>query len=92
MSDTDTDFDDVSFVKRSQYRKQTVQALTEQPQMPSEIAEGLDIDMAHISRSLTELRGEGLVELLVADSTKKGRLYGLTNAGENAAEYIQNNE
>jgi DNA-binding MarR family transcriptional regulator len=75
------DWDDLSFVISSQYRKAAVGRLADGPATPSQIATDTGMGIAHISRALQRLRGRDLVELLVSDDRKKGRLYGLTEYG-----------
>lgn len=85
MSSTETDWNAVSFVTSSKYRTQAMEALSDQPQTPTEI----DGDRtAHISRALTSLRDEGLVDLLVDEERQKGRFYGLTERGEEIARAV----
>jgi DNA-binding MarR family transcriptional regulator len=83
------DYDALAYVENSQYRVTTVQALLEKPQIPSEIAKDSSHDMAHVSRAITELADKGITELLVSEDTKKGRLYGLTENGEEIAEVVK---
>jgi DNA-binding MarR family transcriptional regulator len=78
MSD---DWDDVSFVISSQYRVMVLQRLSTGPATPSQIASDVDVGIAHISRALQRLRERSLVELLVSEDRKKGRVYGLTERG-----------
>ena len=78
MSD---DWDDVSFVISSQYRVMVLQRLSTGPATPSQIASDADVGIAHISRALQRLRERSLVELLVSEDRKKGRVYGLTERG-----------
>ena len=86
MSEAQTDWDAVSQVICSQYRETVIKALHERPQTPSEI----DHDqMPHISRALQYLREAGLVELLVPEDRKKGRIYGLTERGREVAEAVE---
>lgn len=75
------DWDDLSFVISSQYRKAVLRRLADGPATPSQIATDTDMGIAHISRALQRLREKDLVELLVSDDRKKGRLYGLTGYG-----------
>jgi len=42
-----------------------------------------------VSDALEQLRDEGLVELLVPESRSKGRLYGLTDRGIEAVQFMQ---
>lgn len=84
----DVDHNAVSYVISSQPRVATVEQLLNQASTPSEIGEGCEHDVAHISRALSELVDEGVVELLVDEDRKKGRLYGLTENGYPVAEYV----
>lgn len=79
---TDPDWDDVSFVISSRYRTIALRRLAEGPTTPSQIASDADVSIAHVSRSLQELRDHSLVSLLVSDDRKKGRVYGLTEEGK----------
>lgn len=76
-----TDWDDLSFVISSQYRKVVLQRLATGPATPSQIATDTEMGIAHISRALQRLRERELVELLVSDDRTKGRIYGLTEYG-----------
>lgn len=77
-------WDMISFVIRSQYRVAVVERLVEGPATPSRIAADKDIAIAHVSRALSGLREDdrGMVELLVSEDQKKGRVYGITDRGE----------
>jgi DNA-binding MarR family transcriptional regulator len=85
----DTDWDDISFVISSRYRIATLNRLDTGPATPSQIASDEDAGIAHISRALQRLREYGLVELLVSDDRKKGRVYGLTEKGKRVWETIE---
>jgi predicted transcriptional regulator len=78
------DWDMISFVIRSKYRVAVLERLVEGPATPSRIATDKDIAIAHVSRALSGLRGDDhdLVELLVSEDQKKGRVYGITDTGE----------
>lgn len=82
---TETDWDDVSFIVSSNLRTSVFLRLVESPAIPSAIAADTDIAMQHVSRSLTALREEDLVQLLVDEDRKKGRIYGLTDHGSSMA-------
>lgn len=73
--------DDVSYVISSRYRVSTLQRLSEGPATPSRIAEEADLGISHISRALQGLRGRELIELLVSEDRRKGRVYGITETG-----------
>lgn len=61
---------------------QIMEMLAEQPNTPSKMAERTGIEIAHISRTLTQLREKDLVELMVEEERKKGRLYKLSEKGD----------
>jgi len=86
MSD---DWDEVSFVISSQYRVAVVRRLATGPATPSQIASDVDIGIAHVSRALQRLRERSLVDLLVSEDRKKGRVYGLTERGSAVWETIE---
>lgn len=81
------DWDSVSFVIRSTYRKKVLMALKANKSTPSNLSDELDISSSHVSRALTELREEELVERLV--DNPKGRIYGLTDKGKDITEKIE---
>lgn len=83
------EWDDVSYVISSQYRIATLRRLGESPATPSRIAEETDLSVAHVSRALQELRNHDLVELLVSENRKKGRVYGITDHGEGVWDTIE---
>lgn len=83
------DWDDVSFVISSRYRIDVMRQLSSGPSTPSQIATDADVGIAHISRALQRLRERSLVDLLVSDDRKKGRVYGLTDRGRNVWETIE---
>lgn len=74
-------WDEVSFVISSRYRIETLRRLSEGPATPSLIAEEMDLSIAHVSRALQELKEAELVQLLVSEDRKKGRVYGVTEKG-----------
>lgn len=86
----DVDWDVLGYVTASQYRRQVLEYLTtEGPATPSTIAEELEIGIAHVSNGLKDLRDEELVELLVPEERRKGRIYGPTDAGDRTADEIE---
>jgi DNA-binding transcriptional ArsR family regulator len=71
------------FVAGSRYRQAVCSYLADEgASIPSDIAEATELAQPHVSRALSELREAGVVELLVPESTTKGRLYDLTETGE----------
>jgi len=83
------DWDEIGFVISSQYRIAVLKRLAEGPATPSRIAEDSGIGITHVSRALGRLRERELVELLVPEARKKGRVYGVTEHGEALWEQIQ---
>ncbi len=86
MSDN---WDDVSFVISSQYRVMVLRRLATGPATPSQIASDVDVGIAHVSRALQRLREKELVDLLVSEDRKKGRVYGLTERGRGVWDTIE---
>jgi DNA-binding MarR family transcriptional regulator len=82
------DWDTVSYVIRSDYRRNVLLHLASRKDIPSNIAEETDYHQSHISTTLGELREKGLVERLV--EAQKGRIYGLTEKGEEVVAEIEN--
>src|SRR6056297_803848 len=76
-----SDWDDISFVISSQYRVAVLRRLADGPATPSRIANDSDLGIAHISRALQGLQDRGLVELLVSEERRKGRVYGISDRG-----------
>jgi len=58
---------------------------------PSDIAEKLDIRINHISKYLTELKNRKLVVCL-NENSRKGRLYQLTELGEQILKELKKNK
>lgn len=83
------DYDAVGFVVASDYRVAVLEELARGPGVPSKLAERTGFAIAHVSRTLGKLRDRGLVELLVPESRKKGRIYGITEAGESVHERVR---
>jgi len=76
----ETIWQDVSYIISSEYRKKVLSVL-ENPKIPSKISKELNINIAHISRALSELESRKLVECLTPDSNK-GKLYVITRHGK----------
>lgn len=82
------DWDEVSFVISSRYRSIALERLDTGPATPSQIAADKDVGIAHVSRALQGLQDRDLVDLLVSEDRKKGRVYGLTEDGQEIWETI----
>jgi DNA-binding transcriptional ArsR family regulator len=86
MSD---EWDAVGFVISSEYRIAVLGRLASGPATPSRIADDTGLAITHVSRALQSLRDQSLVELLVPEQRKKGRIYGATDRGIEIWELIQ---
>jgi DNA-binding MarR family transcriptional regulator len=82
------DWDAISFVIRSEYRKNILFHLATKKDIPSNIAEETGYHQSHVSNTLSELREKDLVERLV--ESPKGRIYALTEKGEEVVTEIDN--
>jgi len=81
----DVDWGTVGFVRASDYRTRVLDALADGPATPTTVGERTDLELTHVSRTITELREHDLAELLVPEERTKGRIYGLTDDGETVA-------
>ncbi|MUV86265.1 helix-turn-helix domain-containing protein [Natronomonas sp. CBA1123] len=86
------DWDEIGFIISSKYRIRVLKRLVEGPATPSKISEDEDISIASVSHALKQLRERDLVELLVDEDRRKGRVYGITERGERLWTEIQNRE
>lgn len=75
------DWDTVGFVRASDYRTRVLGALTDGPATPTTVGERTDLELTHVSRTITEPREHELAELLVPEELTTGRIYGLTDKG-----------
>lgn len=80
--------EDAAFVVLSPHRKQVLRRLTKGSAIPAQIREDTGQEYSRITEAANSLRDRGLVELLVPDDTKRGRMYGITDRGEAAWEYM----
>lgn len=79
----------ISLLKSSEYRLKIIKAIGNDTVTPSEIAKNTGIRLNHVSTFLKELKENNLVKCLNED-TRKGRLYELTELGQNAIKKINN--
>ena len=79
----------ISLLKSSGYRLKIIKAIGKDTVTPSEIAEKIGIRLNHVSMFLKELKENNLVKCLNED-TRKGRLYELTELGQNAIDKLTN--
>ena len=83
------DWEEIGFVISSRYRIAVLRRLADDPATPSQIANDIDISISHVSRSLHSLREHGLVDLMVPEDRKKGRIYDVTKDGREIWNRIQ---
>lgn len=76
-----------AYVMVSSYRVKTMRALKNETKIPTQIAKDAEIRPNHISKVLRELKEAGVVECINEDQ-KKGRLYRLTDVGEEIVEKL----
>ncbi len=79
----------ISLLKSSEYRLKIIKAIGKDTVTPSEIAEKIGIRLNHVSTFLKELKVNNLVKCLNED-TRKGRLYELTELGQDAISKLTN--
>ena len=88
MELTDEMLTEISYVQISQYRTKVMKALEGEVKIPSNIARDSEIRTNHISKVLAELKAHELVECINPE-VRKGRLYRLTEKGEELVENIE---
>lgn len=79
---------DAGYIKGSKHRVAVIKRLAQSPAIPKEIKTDTNRPYSRVSDALDDLREQGVVELLVPDEQKKGRLYALTERGEEAWDYM----
>ena len=82
------DEETLDFVQRSTYRQRVLTALEDNVLMPTEIAKRSSIKTNHVSKVLSELKSKELIEL-VNPEARKGRLYRLTDVGEEIVKHLE---
>ncbi|WP_458404228.1 transcriptional regulator [Methanobrevibacter sp.] len=78
----------VKYVNRSSYRVKVLRSLKERPKMPSQIAVDCNILQNHISKVLSLLSELGLI-VCINPEIKKGRIYRLSEDGEEILKYLK---
>ena len=79
---------EISYVNISKYRTKVIKSLEESPKIPSVIARDSGIRTNHISKVLGELKEHELVECINLE-VRKGRLYRLTETGEEVVKNLE---
>ena len=82
---------DAGYVKGSKHRVAVLRRLAQSPAIPKEIKNDTDRPYSRVSDAVDDLRDHGLVELLVPEEQTKGRLYALTDRGEECWEFMAEN-
>jgi DNA-binding MarR family transcriptional regulator len=80
--------EDASYIIRSPHRTKVIQRLIERNAIPSQIRDDTGLEYSRITEAANSLRDRSLIELLVSESTKRGRMYGITDRGEEAWAYL----
>lgn len=83
-------WEEVSYVIASKTRKSIVLKL-ETPRTPTFLAKDLIINLANVSRSLTELENKDVIVCLTPDQ-RTGKIYSLTKKGNKVLETIKSME
>jgi predicted transcriptional regulator len=78
-----------AYVNISTYRVRAVKALKDEDKIPSQIAQDAGIRMNHFSNVLRQLKNYEVAECINEES-KRNRIYRLTSAGKEIAEYLEN--
>lgn len=88
---SEEELDEYGFVLASKYRTEVVRALDGRANglTPEKVSQHRSIDRSCVGRAIQELAEEGVVKLLVDESRRKGRLYGLTDLGESLAPHLR---
>lgn len=76
-----------AYVNISSYRERTVRALMHEVKTPTKIAKDSGINRTHMSNVLRDLKQNGVVEC-INEEVRRGRLYRLTDLGEEIAENL----
>ena len=83
-------WDEVSYVIASKTRKAIVSRL-DTPRTPTFLAKDLDLNLANISRAITELEDKDIVVCLTPKQ-KVGKIYSLTKKGKDIVVKVQKME
>ena len=87
MELSDEQLIEISYVNISKYRTKVMKSLDGEVLIPTQIAENSGIRTNHISKVLGELGDHELVECINPE-VRKGRLYRLTEKGEEIVDKI----
>lgn len=79
--------EEIEYINRSQYRIKVMKSLDGEVKIPSEIANDTEIFQNLISNTLRQLKEHELIECINPE-VRKGRLYRLTDKGEEVTKNI----
>jgi DNA-binding MarR family transcriptional regulator len=82
--------EDASFVVRSPHRTAVLERLAEGAAIPAQVRNDTGLEYSRISEAANGLRERNLVDLIVEEETKRGRLYETTDRGNEAIEFMRN--
>jgi DNA-binding MarR family transcriptional regulator len=83
--------EDASFVVRSPHRTAVLQRLMEGAAIPAQIRKETGQEYSRITEAANKLRERHLIDLIVEEDTKRGRLYDITDRGEEAIQFMRDN-
>lgn len=75
------DYDNLGWLKASEYRQNILHILSKKLGTPKDIAKETGYYLSHVSNTISDLEKKGLVECL-SPERKKGRLYKTTKEGD----------
>lgn len=81
------DFEELGWVKASEYRQNVLKGVEEKPQTPKDLSQKTEYYLSHVSKTLNELAEHDMVECVTPDR-KKGKLYRITDQGKEIVEAI----
>ena len=80
----ETIWQDVSYIISREHRRKVLESLNS-PKTASKLSKEVNINIAHISRALSELTEKKLIQCLTPESNK-GKLYVITEHGKKVLE------
>jgi DNA-binding MarR family transcriptional regulator len=84
--------EDAAFVVRSPHRTTVLQRLSEGAAIPAQIRKDTELEYSRISEAVNHLRDRDLIDLMVDEDTKRGRLYSITERGEETLDFMREND
>ena len=79
---------EIGYVQISSYRLKVMKSLEDEVKIPSQISKDSNIQQNHISNVLRQLKEHDLVECINPE-VKKGRLYRLTDTGNEIVKNLE---